>query len=58
MIRYAVKSMDKVYDKLQEAALYLERNSKIVQSTTAFPPYCNVILIRRWYKWSDLTDRN
>jgi hypothetical protein len=31
------KSMDKVYDKLQEAALYLERNPKIVQSITAFP---------------------
>ena len=29
--------MDKVYDKLQEAALYLERNPKIVQSITAFP---------------------
>jgi len=34
---YALKSMDKVYDKLQEAALYLERNPKIVQSITAFP---------------------
>ena len=34
---YPLKSMDKVYDKLQEAALYLERNPKIVQSITAFP---------------------
>jgi hypothetical protein len=34
---YALKSMDKVYDKLQEAAPYLERNPKIVQSITAFP---------------------
>ena len=34
---YALKSMDKVYDKLQEAALYLERNPKIVQSINAFP---------------------
>jgi hypothetical protein len=29
--------MENVYDKLQEAALYLERNPKIVQSITAFP---------------------
>ena len=34
---YALKSMENVYDKLQEAALYLERNPKIVQSITAFP---------------------
>src|SRR6201987_1968759 len=38
---YALKSMDKVYDKLQEAALYLERTPKIVQFITAVPYIAN-----------------
>jgi transposase len=33
---YALKSMDKVCDKLMEAALYIERNPKIVKSITSF----------------------
>jgi hypothetical protein len=31
------KSMDEVYDKLEEAALYLERNPALVKSITSFP---------------------
>ena len=34
---YALKSMDAVYDKLEEAALYIERNRKIVKSIASFP---------------------
>jgi transposase len=34
---YALKSMDKVCDKLKEAALYIERNQKMVKSITSFP---------------------
>jgi len=34
---YALKSMDKVCHKLMEAALYIERNPKIVKSITSFP---------------------
>ena len=34
---YALKSMDEVNDKLDEAALYLERNPKLVKSITSFP---------------------
>jgi hypothetical protein len=34
---YALKSMDEVYDKLEEAALYLERNPELVKSITSFP---------------------
>ena len=34
---YALKSMDAVYDKLEEAALYIERNPKIVKSIASFP---------------------
>src|SRR6516162_9026875 len=33
----ALKSMDKVCDKLEEAALYIERNPKMVKSITSFP---------------------
>jgi hypothetical protein len=29
--------MDEVMDKLEEAALYIERNPKVVQSITSFP---------------------
>jgi hypothetical protein len=29
--------MDNVYDKLEEAALYIERNPEIVKSLTSFP---------------------
>jgi hypothetical protein len=29
--------MDAVYDKLEEAALYIERNRKIVKSIASFP---------------------
>jgi hypothetical protein len=31
------KSMDKVCDKLEEAALYIKRNPKTVKSITSFP---------------------
>jgi len=34
---HALKSMDEVYDKLEEAALYLERNPELVKSITSFP---------------------
>jgi transposase len=34
---YALKSMDDVYDKLVEAALYIECNPAIVKSITSFP---------------------
>ena len=34
---YALKSMDAVYDKLEEAALYIERNRKVVKSIASFP---------------------
>jgi transposase len=34
---YALKSMDKVCVKLEEGALYIERNPKMVTSITSFP---------------------
>src|SRR5262249_4746243 len=34
---YALKSMDAVYDKLEEAALYIERNRKVFKSIASFP---------------------
>ena len=34
---YALKSMDNVYGKLEEAALYIQRNPKTVKSITSFP---------------------
>src|SRR5437764_5965000 len=34
---YALKSMDEVNDKLDEAALYIERNPRLVKSITSFP---------------------
>jgi transposase len=34
---YALKSIDAVYAKLQQAILYIERNPKIVKSITSFP---------------------
>ncbi len=34
---YALKSMDEVYDKLEEAELYQERNPELVKSITSFP---------------------
>ena len=34
---YALKSMDAVRDKLQEAILYIDRNPKVVKSITSFP---------------------
>ena len=34
---YALKSMDEVCDKLEEATLYIERNPKMVKSITSFP---------------------
>ena len=33
----ALKSMDEVYSKLEEAALYIDRNPAIVKSITSFP---------------------
>lgn len=34
---YALKSMNHVYAKLDEAALYIERNPRLVKSITSFP---------------------
>ena len=34
---YALKSMDAVYGKLEEAALYIDRNRKLVKSIASFP---------------------
>jgi transposase len=34
---YALKSMEGVYAKLEEAAFYIERNPAIVKSITSFP---------------------
>jgi hypothetical protein len=34
---YALKSMDEVYAKLEDAALYIERNPPLVKSITSFP---------------------
>jgi len=34
---YALKSMDEVYAKLEEAARDIERNPAIVKSITSFP---------------------
>jgi len=34
---YALKSMDEVYDKLEEAALYIERSRELVKSISSFP---------------------
>jgi transposase len=34
---YALKSTDAVYDKLEEAVLYIERNRKVVKSIASFP---------------------
>jgi transposase len=38
---YALKSMDDVHVKLDEAALYLEQNPEIVKSITSFPYIIN-----------------
>jgi len=34
---YALKSIDAVHQKLEEAILYIERNPKVVKSITSFP---------------------
>jgi len=34
---YAIKSIQAVYRKLEEAILYIERNSELVKSITSFP---------------------
>jgi hypothetical protein len=34
---YALKSMDEVYAKLEDGALYIERNPAVVKSITSFP---------------------
>jgi hypothetical protein len=34
---YALKYMDEVYSRLEEAALYIERNLAVVKSITTFP---------------------
>jgi transposase len=38
---YALKSMDAVHAKLDEAILYVKRNPKLIQSITAFPYIVN-----------------
>ncbi len=37
----ALKSMDEVYAKLEEATFYIERNPAIVKSITSFPYIAN-----------------
>jgi transposase len=34
---YALKSINAVHRKLEEAILYIERNTKLVRSITSFP---------------------
>jgi hypothetical protein len=34
---YAIKSIEAVYPKLEEAILYIERNSELVKFITSFP---------------------
>ena len=34
---YVLKSLDKVCNKLEEAALYIQRNPKMIKSITSFP---------------------
>ena len=38
---YALKSIDAVHAKLNQAILYIERNTKLVQSITSFPYIVN-----------------
>ena len=38
---YALKSIDAVHAKLKQAILYIERNTKLVQSITSFPYIAN-----------------
>ena len=38
---YALKSIDAVHAKLKQAILYIERNTKLVQSITSFPYIVN-----------------
>jgi transposase len=40
---YAAKSMDEVCDKLEEAAIYIEHNPKMVKSMTSFPYIMNSV---------------
>ena len=40
---YAAKSMREVSDKLVKAALYIERNPKMVKSMTSFPYIMNAL---------------
>jgi transposase len=42
---YALKSMDEVHAKLDDAALYIERNPALVKSITSFP---YILSIRVW----------
>ena len=44
---YALKSMDKVCDKLEEAALYIERNPKQIHHVLSI--YCPFNVMWRWY---------
>jgi hypothetical protein len=43
---YALKFMNEVNAKLDEAVLYIERNPKVVKSITSFPYIANVIFQR------------
>jgi hypothetical protein len=48
---YAAKSIDEVCDKLVRAALYIERNPRMVKSMTSFPfvsIYHQLTMIRQW----------
>ena len=45
---YALKSIDAVHRKLEEAILYIERNPKLVKSITSFP---YIVTDVRCYAW-------
>src|SRR5271157_4880413 len=51
---YALKSIDAVRAKLEQAILYLEHNPDIIKSITGFPIHHQVTLIWRRYQLSHL----
>jgi transposase len=46
---YALKSINAVRTKLQQAIFYIERNPETVKSITSFPLYHQVTLMWKWY---------
>jgi hypothetical protein len=45
-----LKSIDEVDAKLEEAALYLGRNPKLVKANNLLSLHCQIILIWKWYE--------